>query len=322
MRGPTLSVLTLGVLALVATGCAHFKPQSSGANTPDGKHLTVAMKLPRQTLKFKPTRDDITVGCAILSLYQADMGMALNLDAVRVNGVRPKSDRLYLKRAGTNQFELPALKIEFSSEEVGGPLYVALKVWFNELTNQEDSPYYESAHVADRYALLSYCTKEDDDPTQVNARMGANRVKTVAEFKERLAQPLVIRLNQQPLRPGLGHWPMINNQRQLRATLIPRRKFCRREVIHRRLRGGITNLPHRRLNNFGAHISDTDLKTIEQLVRDRGERHLIAISANGRDRAIVGVGDHDHYEDTRRYDLTRTDGTWRIEKVEPRESGW
>lgn len=283
MKAPTLSVLALAVLVLVATGCAHPRSRSSGAGAPDGKPLTLVMELPRQMLTFKPTRDDITVGCAILSLWQADMGKALNLEAIRVNGKKPKTVRLYLKQVGRNRFEVPALKIEFSSEEVGGPLYVALKVWFNELTNQEDSSFYESAHLADRYALLSYCTKEDEDPSKVNARLGANRVRTVAEFKERLAQPFVIRLNQRPLRPGLGHWPMINNQRGL---------------------------------------SDADLKTIEQLVRDRGERYVIAISADSRDRAFVGVGDHDHYEGTRRYNLVRTEGGWRIEKVEPHESGW
>lgn len=85
------------------------------------------------------------------------MGRALDLDAIRVNGATPKSAVLYLKQLGKNQFELPAAKIEYSSEALGGPLYLSVKAWFNELTNQEDSPCYEN--VPDRYALLSYCTK-------------------------------------------------------------------------------------------------------------------------------------------------------------------
>ena len=282
MKSHCLSVLTLGVLALFTASCANQSSRQSDAA--DNKHFAESVTLRRQTLTFKPSRDDITVGCAVLSLYQADMGKALNLDGVRVNGVKPKSFRLYLKQVSKNQFELPALKIEFATNQIGGPLYLGLKVWFNELTNQEDSPYYASEHVPDRYALLSYCTNEDDDPSKVNARLGANRARTLKEFRERLAEPFVIRLNQRPLREGLGHWPMINN-----------------------------------LDRF---LSDADLKVIEQLVRDRGERYVIAISAGGRDRAIVGVGDQNVFEDTRRYDLARLNGEWRIETVEAQKSGW
>lgn len=285
MKPHRLSVPGLGVLALIVAGCAHQSSgQVSASDTKASQHFAEAVVLPRQTLTFKPTRNDISVGCVILSLFQADMSKALNLDAIRVNGVRPRSERLYLKQVGTNQFELPALRIEFSSKEIGGPLYLSLKVWFNELTNLEDSPYYASEHVADRYALLSYCTNENDDPSKVNARLGANRARTLKEFKERLAAPLVIRLNERPLRAGLGHWPMINNQ--------------------------------------GGALSDADLKVIEQLVRARGERYVIAILATGPDRALVGVGDHNVFEGTRGYDLARSKGEWRIEKVEQSESEW
>ncbi|MDA1051037.1 MAG: hypothetical protein O3C40_11240, partial [Planctomycetota bacterium] len=108
------------------------------------------IELPGQKLVFKPTRDDITVGCVIFSLYHSNPGEPLNLEAIRVNGTQPKTARLYLKQTGKNQFELPALKIAFSSEELGGPLYMSLKVWFNELTNQKDGFVYE--HLPDRYA--------------------------------------------------------------------------------------------------------------------------------------------------------------------------
>jgi len=277
---PHVSIFAIGFCAFVSAVCAE-KPTPPASDNNAGWQV---IELPQRTLTLRPTRDDITVGCVILSMYQSDMGKALPLDAIRLNGSKPKSETLYLKQVGKNQFELPALKIEFSSKALGSPLYLALKAWFNELTNQEDSPYYDSEHLEDRYALLSYCSKEDDDPSKVNARLGGNRVNTLKEFEETLARPIVIRLNQRPLRPGLGQWPMINNA--------------------------------------GRQLSEADLKTIEQLVRDRGERYLIAISADGRTGAFVGVGDHDLFESTRRYELERAEGTWRIEKIETREGGW
>jgi hypothetical protein len=280
MKPRRVSVFAICFSALIFAGCAH-KPLRPAS---DDNVSWKVVRFPHQTLTFKPTRDDITVGCVIFSMYQSDMGKALNLDAVRVNGSRPKSDRLYLREVGKNRFELPALTIEFYSKEIGGPLYLALKAWFNELTNQEDSPYYESDSLPDRYALLSYCTDEDDDPSKVNARLGANRAKTLKEFKARLAKPFVIRLNQRPLGAGLGHWPMINNQ--------------------------------------GRELDEADLKSIEQLVRERGERYVIAISANSQNRALAAVGDHDLFESTRRYELGRVDGAWRIMKVETRAGGW
>jgi hypothetical protein len=281
MNHSILLVQAFGAIALLATACSHQSlGQAPDAETPARQQLTEVVELPRQTLTFQPTRDDITVGCAIVSLDQSNLGKALPLESIRVNGGQPKSARIYLKRVGKNQFELPALKIEFSSRELGGPLYLNIKVGFNELTNQHDSPFYE--HVPDRYALLSYCTKEDDDPSKVNARLGANRVASLKEFRERLGKPFVIQLNQRPLRGEWGRWPMINNA--------------------------------------GRELSDADLKAIGQLVRDRGERYLINISANGRDHAVVGVGDHDLFEGHRLYKLARTDGAWRIESVEDRES--
>lgn len=276
----SVSVQILGAIALIATVFAHQSlGQAPEAKTPTEKLLTEIVELPRQTLTFKPTRDDITVGCVILSLHQSNLGKATPLGAIRINGVQPKTPVLHLKRVEKNQFELPTLKIEFSSNELGGPLYLTVKVWFNELTNQYDSPFYE--HVPDRYALLSYCTKEDDDPSKVNARLGANRVALLKDFRERLSEPFVIKLNQRPLREEWGRWPMINNAARV--------------------------------------LSDADLKAIEQLVRDRGERYMITISANDRDHAGVHVGDHDLFESSRLYRLARMGGTWRIEKVENRE---
>jgi hypothetical protein len=189
-----------------------------------------------------------------------------------------------LKQVGKNQFELPALKIEFSSKELDGPLYMSLKIWFNELTNQGDSFYYEN--LPDRYALLSYCTKQDDDPSKVNARLGANRAATVKEFKERLATPFVIKLNQRPLREDLGY-PMVNNQAR--------------------------------------QLSEADLQQLQKLIRARGERHLIAISALDSDHAqvVTSVEDATRFHGTRNYKVMRVDGGWRIDSVETiKDSFW
>jgi hypothetical protein len=48
------------------------------------------------------------------------------------------------------------------------------------------------------------------------------------------------------------------------VILIPRRKFCRGKVIHRRLRGVARGSPRPRRNNFGAHISDPARKRLIQ----------------------------------------------------------
>ena len=235
---------------------------------------TQVIELPRQELIFRPTRDDITVGCVILSLYGSDLSRSINLKAIRVNGAQPKTSRLYLKQVSNNQFELPALKIEISSKELRRPLYMNLKAWFNEVTNQYDSPFYE--HVPDRYALVSYCTKEDDDPSKVNARLGANRMATLKEFQDRLGRPFVIKLNQRPLRDEWGY-PM---------------------------------LPP------GNSLSADEFKAVEKAVRDQGEQYLTSISVADADHATVSVGSDTVLPAARVYKVVRSDGAWHVESVE------
>jgi hypothetical protein len=48
------------------------------------------------------------------------------------------------------------------------------------------------------------------------------------------------------------------------GRLIPRRKVCRGQVIHRRRRGRAGASPSRRLNNLGTHISDRSVKCSAQ----------------------------------------------------------
>ncbi len=276
-----VSALVLCAIAMIAIAWPQQSfAQAPVADTPAEVKFSEVIELPRQTLTFKPTRDDITVGCVIFSLHHSNSRKAIPLEAIRVNGAQPKTPVLYLKQVEKDRFELPAVKIEFSSKVLGGPLYLTAKVWFNELTNQYDSPFYEN--VADRYALVSYCTNEDEDPSKVNGRLGANRVTSLKEFRDRLGKPFVISLNERPLREEWGRWPMINSRA----------------------------------------LGDADLKAIEQLVRGRGERYVISITARNRDHANVIVGDRDLFEGTRLYGLERADETWRIEKVEKRDSGW
>ena len=242
---------------------------------------TRVIELPRQSLVFKPTRDDITVGSVIFSLYHSNLGEPLNLKAIRVNGSQPKTARLYLKQIGKNQFELPALKIEFSSKELGGPLYMSLKVWFNELTDQYDSFVY--GHLPDRYAIVSYCTKEDDDPSKVNSRLGANRVASLKEFRERIAKPFVIELNQRPLRDEWGY-----------PSLPP-----------------------------GNRLSADEFEAVEKAVRDREEQYLISIAVVDSDHATVQVGSGTILPAVRVYNVVRSDGAWRVESVESaKDSSW
>jgi hypothetical protein len=286
MKPQYVPALALGVLALFANGCAHHSARPTTSTNPatSGK-LTEVIELPRQSLTFQPTRDDITVGCVIFALNIADPSRALDLEALRVNGIKLKAPRLYLLQVGENRFELPALKIEFSRQALGGPLYLSLKAWFNELNNQQDSPYYEN--VPDRYALLSYCTQEDQDASKVNVRLGANRVATLAEFKTNLARPFVIRLNQSPLPADGGRYPMLDP--------MP---------------------PHNPL-------SEAELKAVEQTVRERGEQFVRAISMSDANHAIVTVGDGTFFRGARQYQVRRNGSAWRIDSVKPiQESGW
>jgi hypothetical protein len=279
MKRRPAPILALGFVALLAL--VRAQPPAAPAASP-----TVVIALSPQTLRFKPTREDISVGAVEFVLYQPRASNARWLDGVHVNGARPKTSRLYLKQIGKNEFALPALRIEFSSAELGGPLFLSIKACFNELTTQEDVPYYAN-HLSDRYALLTYCTDENNDPAQENARWGANRMKTLAEFKARLGQPIVIALNQTPLPAGGSRWPMINDGFQ--------------------------------------KLSAADLATIQQRVRDRGERFLISIAVRaggGEDEASVFVGDHDYFEGARVYRVMRADGAWRIGEVTKVESGF
>lgn len=215
------SALVLGLLELIAVGWARDPSWAASEDVaPIRSRLREVIELPRQTLTFKPTRDDITVGRVVLSIYCS------NPDDVRVNGVRLDPvwrdvrltqagdivvDRssstvpdagvawtdIYLDRVATNRFVLPPLKIESFADRLGGQLCISVKASFNEVTNRYDSMYYEN--LDDRYALVSWCTNRPEPTSPVGARFRQNRVATVEEFRATLSKPIVIRLNQRPL---------------------------------------------------------------------------------------------------------------------------
>jgi len=210
--------LLSGMLALFFTGCAHQLPHPvTGGTSSDQKQWSELVQFPRQALTFKPTRVDFTVGKVILSLYCSEP------DAVRVNGVSPDPEwgevhlvgtsivvdtrvsvarsnawmYIQLPEVATNRFELAPLTIEVSSERHGF-LCMSVKAWFNEVPNEYDGMFYQN--LDDRYALISYCTGGSNYPSEVRARFGMNQVATVEEFKETLARPCAIKLNERPIR--------------------------------------------------------------------------------------------------------------------------
>jgi hypothetical protein len=219
MKRLRVSLLVLGIMSALVAGCAPKPSPPAAEDSPTAlEQLLEIIDLPRQTLVFKPTRDDITVGRVVFSVYCS------HPDDVRVNGMRPDpawrdvhltetgeivvDERnsavpeiawlyIYLSEVAKNQFELGPLKIEVSGNQQNVLLCLSIKVWFNEVTNQYDGLYYEN--LDDRYALVSYCS-DAPEPSPVEARFRQNRVATVNEFKEAISGPLVIRLNQRPLR--------------------------------------------------------------------------------------------------------------------------
>jgi hypothetical protein len=286
MKHPHNPILVLAFFALLPIAGNAQQPSAWETPTAAPTHalLTEVIKLSRQTLRFKPTRDDLSIGSVTFSLLNPSGKDGHWLEGVRVNGARPKTPFLNLKPIGKNEFELPELKIEFSTAALGGPLFLSIKTWFNELTNQQDVPYYQN-QLSDRYALLTYCTDENDDPSQENARWGANRVKTLADFKARLTQPLIVALNQKPLPEGGVRWPMMNYA-------------------------------------FNVLLSDADVATILQHLRERGERYLISVTVRTEYEVSVIVGDRDYFDPARTYRFIRANGAWRITTVEKVESGF
>jgi hypothetical protein len=178
--------------ALVAAGAALI-PAQAGAQQP--------IALERQVLQFAPSRADLTVGIARVAVFAPDQDWTVKLATGVSENLQTAGKYTFveLKPAGRNRFELPPLAVEASRRD-GGPVCVSVKVWFNEVTNVYDQPYY--VDPADRNALLSFCTRWDE---RARGRYGHNRVATLEEFRAGLGRPLPLNLRRNivPWRPGL-----------------------------------------------------------------------------------------------------------------------
>lgn len=214
-RAPVSVWIAAGALAL--NFALPAAPQKSG---PAKERLVPIFSFPRQTIVFEPTRNDVTVGSAVFSLYfarpadlvingqEADatwreirIGPSGNI-IVEKRGANRQSQEAWiyirLSKAAENRFYFGPLNVELRERSSRALLCMSIKAWFTEIANEHDGPYYE--RLEDRYALASFCTSTPDQ-TSVIARFSQSRVATVGEFKETLGRPLVIRLNQRPL-PG------------------------------------------------------------------------------------------------------------------------
>ena len=270
-RCAAILIALAGAALGFAGGCAaKAKPTATDPGDPTQPAARV-IDLGPQTLVFTPTRDDLTVRCVTLAV--------LSSHPVRINGVQaPPYNYLYLEQVGKNQFRLPALRIEFAPdgpETIGG---LALKVWFNEVTNQFDSDLYENRD--DRYALLSWFTNPPELLKDTSfMRSAHNRVQTPGEFRQRLTQPFPLRMKRTPLGADWGYPATTGGARDLSA----------------------------------AHVN-----AIKQLMRDRGERYLISIvGGRDATHANVeaSIGDMSRYQGTRSYSLALERGSWQIQSV-------
>src|SRR6185369_8574623 len=198
----------LSILFLLAIGCAH-SPTTSPTSKPVQQTSGRVIEFPRQTLHFQPTRDDITVGCAVFTLSSTDP------IRLKDGAVGPAYRAIHLKQLAKNEFELPATRIEFGIDAPNAIICMSIKVWCNEVCNVYDSPLYEPQHVDDRYALVSWCSGPAD-PSLAH-RFTQNRVASLEQFRQRLVQPFVIHLQTQPLKPEWGY-PEIQNGGNLSAA--------------------------------------------------------------------------------------------------------
>ncbi len=85
--------LTLAVSVGAVTNTQTQAP-ATPKTTPAARN-NVVIELSRQTLVIKTSRDDIAVGAVSFTLYQPAATNAKWLDAIRVNGARPKTSTLF-----------------------------------------------------------------------------------------------------------------------------------------------------------------------------------------------------------------------------------
>lgn len=151
-------------------------------------------------IEFPVSRSDISVGVAILNILVPDEDWTVKVAGAqeRLGGFASFKSVSLIHVEG-NRFKLPPVTVTAKGEKAG-PICFGLKVWFNEITNVHDSPFY--VNVPDRYSLVSWCSTEK---LRKHPRFKQNPVATLDEFKERLKKPFPIKLrdHQMPWRPAL-----------------------------------------------------------------------------------------------------------------------
>ena len=162
---------------------------------------TRMIEFDRQILSFTPSRADLSVGIVWLSVLTPDDDWTVTLSEAERANFQDVGTLKYveLKQVGTNRFELPPLKVEPRKND-SGPVCLSVKAWFNEVSSEYESLYW--VNVADRYGLLTFCTRED---ARIRARFKQHLVATLEEFRAGLGKPFVLNLRRDvtPWRPGL-----------------------------------------------------------------------------------------------------------------------
>lgn len=180
-EGDSLAGVTRPLLASIALAAVAAAPAQE------------VIAIDSRVLTFAPSRDDMTVGKAVVSIH------APRPEEVRLGG-KPLPEAWHvieLERVGPNRFALPPLRLEVPAG-YEGLLCLSVKVWFAEVDNRADSLFYEKTD--DRYALVAWSNRADGPAWErAKARFAQNRVATLDELKERLARPFPIALNRRPL---------------------------------------------------------------------------------------------------------------------------
>jgi hypothetical protein len=162
--------------------------------------------LPAQTLRFRPSRDDVTVRAAWLQVrcVMPPAGAAPAAETAyrkcqtfSINGREIEGDSTLLELTGAepNTAEMDKLRIEFSGE--GSLLCIALRAILREVPHNNDVDAY--AAVGDRASLVSYCSGQQPASVPNRFPFEQNRVGSIAEFVEILSRPIEVKLKPGPL---------------------------------------------------------------------------------------------------------------------------
>jgi hypothetical protein len=168
--------------------------------------LALAFALESQTFEFRPSRPDISLDAAQVSVwcFRREGRSFTKCDGFTINGVAQSEQSSYsfLDRTGPNRFRLSALKVEYAPAREAYAC-VTIHPLIDGIPNKVNALYY--AEERDRYTMLSYCTV-DAIPAWGwdNARVTWNRVPELGDFVQRLSHGLPVRLTQRELPTPLG----------------------------------------------------------------------------------------------------------------------